>query len=348
MKLKRFNTVMVGAVVAALLWLPLLSLAPASVYAQTAKNVQVAFASAARTASANSSPFSVGDADHLVAFLSVTAGTGTTPTLDVKAQDSPDGGTTWFDLTGMSFAQVTGSTSSQTVYATRTFSPKIRFVATIGGTTPSFTFSVHFISYKGNPIVVATSDANASNLTSGTIPLARIVDLTNTQVSGSAAIAYSKLSLTGSIVNADLSSSAAIASGKLAEDVARTASVTIPTAQVLTLNATPRTLVAAPGAGKITLIDEITCKLVFNSVAYTGSNALEFRYTNGSGAKVTADISSSFLNSASGTNYSSVKGVTTALTPVANAAVVVFVPTADPGAGNSDLVFTIKYRIITP
>jgi len=124
--------------------------------------------------------------------------------------------------------------------------------------------------------------------------------------------------------------------------------VTIPTAQVLTLNGTPRSLVAAPGAGKIVLIEEITCKLVFNSVAYTGSNALEFRYTNGSGAKVTADIAAAFLNSASGTNYGTVKGVVTALTPVANAAVVVFVPTADPGAGDSGLVFTIKYRIVTP
>jgi hypothetical protein len=134
----------------------------------------------------------------------------------------------------------------------------------------------------------------------------------------------------------------------LAEDVARTASVTVPTASVLTLNTTPYTLVAAPGAGKIILVDEITCKLVFNSVAYTGSNALELRYTNGSGAKVTADLASSFLNSSSGTNYATVKSVVTALTPVANSPIVLFVPTANPGVGNSDLVFKIKYRIVTP
>jgi hypothetical protein len=54
------------------------------------------------------------------------------------------------------------------------------------------------------------------------------------------------------------------------------------------------------------------------------------------------------LNSASGTNYQTVKSVVTALAPVAAAAVVVFVPTANPGAGNSALVFKIKYRIVTP
>ena len=139
-----------------------------------------------------------------------------------------------------------------------------------------------------------------------------------------------------------------LATGRLSEDVARTTSVTVATAAVLLLHTTPVALVAAPGAGKVILIDEITAKLVFNSVAYTGSNALEFRYTDGSGAKVTADIASSFINSASGTNYATVKSVVTALTPVANAAVVVAVPTADPGAGNSAIVFTVKYRIVTP
>lgn len=57
---------------------------------------------------------------------------------------------------------------------------------------------------------------NASNLASGTVPLARLAGITNTQISGSAAIAYSKLALTGSLVNADLSGSAAIAYSKLA------------------------------------------------------------------------------------------------------------------------------------
>lgn len=48
---------------------------------------------------------------------------------------------------------------------------------------------------------------NASNLGSGTVPLGRLAGITNTEISGSAAIAYSKLNLTGAILNADLAGS---------------------------------------------------------------------------------------------------------------------------------------------
>ena len=142
--------------------------------------------------------------------------------------------------------------------------------------------------------------------------------------------------------------SGTVSTALLSEDVARTATVTLAASDVLALHSTPFVLVAAPGAGKVVLIDEITVKLVFNSAAYTGTNAMEFRYTDGSGAKVTADMANTFLNSSSGTNYQSVKGVTTALTPVANAPVVLVVPTANPAAGNSPLGIKVKYRIVTP
>jgi hypothetical protein len=327
--------------------------------------------------------FPVFESTTFIAYLTVTAKAGGSTSLDVKYQESPDR-VAAFDLPGASFSQVTGSTSSQAVIASRLPAGWVRCVATVVGTT--FTFSSSFMAVKlaGNQVINSATDGsaltgldasalatgtvpnarfpatlpaasganltalNATNLGSGTVPVARISGLLNAQVDAAAAIAYSKLNLSGQILDADVNSSAAIAASKLAEDVARTASVTVATGAVLALNSTPVELVAAPAAGKVVLIEEITCKLVFNSVSYTGSNALEFRYTNGSGAKVTADMGSAFLNSASGTNYQTVKSVVTALAPVAAAAVVVFVPTANPGAGNSALVFKIKYRIVTP
>ena len=109
-----------ATVMALLALLPIMSL-PVGAGAQNRstvlKNIQVPFASAARTASVNSSTFDVYDHDVLVCFLSVTANSGTTPTLDVKFQDSPDGGTTWFDVAfnwqsvkGLFWAQKPGST----------------------------------------------------------------------------------------------------------------------------------------------------------------------------------------------------------------------------------------------
>jgi hypothetical protein len=56
---------------------------------------------------------------------------------------------------------------------------------------------------------------NASNLGSGTVPLARLSGITNAQIDAAAAIAYSKLALTGSILNADINASAAIVYSKL-------------------------------------------------------------------------------------------------------------------------------------
>lgn len=149
MKLTRFTlnklALMVAIITVALM--PLMSLPQAAQAQVSQKNIQRPFASAARTATATSSSFNVADSDVLVAYLSVTANSGTTPTLDVKFQDSPDGGTTWFDIAGAAFTQVTTSNGTQVVSATRKFSKLVRCVATIGGTTPSYTFSVMFMAY---------------------------------------------------------------------------------------------------------------------------------------------------------------------------------------------------------
>lgn len=157
MKLRKIFGDLIGGVVLAVIVLGL-ALAPITqarslgvnptLYQEPVKNIQVLFASAARTASANSLTLDVGEADVLVLYVSNTATSGTSPTLDVKLQDSPDGGTTWFDVAGAAITQVTSGTSSQIVTATRKFSRKIRCVITIGGTSPSFTCAAWFLAYK--------------------------------------------------------------------------------------------------------------------------------------------------------------------------------------------------------
>ena len=125
--------------------------------------------------------------------------------------------------------------------------------------------------------------------------------------------------------------------------------VTLTAAQIKLLNTTPITVLAAPGAGKINIIDEIVAKNVFATAAFTGSNAMEVRYTDASGAVAADDISSGFINTASGIGYEVSKGKS-ALTPVANAVIVVRVPTANPGGATAVGVITLSvfYRIVTP
>lgn len=125
------------------------------------------------------------------------------------------------------------------------------------------------------------------------------------------------------------------------------AKITLTAAQVKALHTTPITIVPAPGPNSAIIVMGITARLVYNGTAYTGANNLELRYTGASGAKVTADMGSTFLNGTA-TAYDSVAGVVTELTPAINAPITVSVPVANPGTGNSPITFTTKYRIINP
>lgn len=77
---------------------------------------------------------------EMMAILTCGTVSGTTPTLDVKVQYSADGSTGWTDITGATFTQLTAAGRQ----AIRFVSPEryIRIVATIAGTSPSFTFAV--------------------------------------------------------------------------------------------------------------------------------------------------------------------------------------------------------------
>jgi hypothetical protein len=126
------------------------------------------------------------------------------------------------------------------------------------------------------------------------------------------------------------------------QGVVERAQVTVSSAQLLALHTTPQTLVAAPGTGKYIQVLSVAGKIDAGT-AYTGSNAVEVRYTNGSGAKATGDLAAAWLNSASDRVDVAVGA---AVTAVANAAVVAVVPTADPAAGTGTVVFDVLYRVV--
>lgn len=129
----------------------------------------------------------------------------------------------------------------------------------------------------------------------------------------------------------------------------------LPASQILTLHTTPIVLVPAIGSevnainlNTVLIVEGITAKIYAGSSAFTGANNLEFRYTNGSGTKVTADISNTFINTtANNQAYIHVAGITPAFIPAFNNPVVVAVPTANPGAGTGYIVISVKYRVVT-
>jgi hypothetical protein len=93
--------------------------------------------SSTRTASGSGSAYVMGQTSTLRLTLAVTAASGTTPSLTVTVEHSPDG-TTW--AAHSAFTAATATTTQR-----KTFGGVDRFARVswaITGTTPSFTFDV--------------------------------------------------------------------------------------------------------------------------------------------------------------------------------------------------------------
>ena len=85
---------------------------------QTLEKLEVfsCVATAAVTSTATSAAIDLLEYDGDVSLiLTSAAGTGSSPTLDVKVQDSDASGGTYGDLSGATFTQVTGSVSMQVI-----------------------------------------------------------------------------------------------------------------------------------------------------------------------------------------------------------------------------------------
>lgn len=101
--------------------------------------VDILVPSAARTASGDTGTLDgYGVADSARVQLEVTAASGTSPTLDVVVEDTLDG-TNW-NVVG-TFAQKTAA-GREVVNLSTPFTDRLRVRWTVGGTSPSFTFSV--------------------------------------------------------------------------------------------------------------------------------------------------------------------------------------------------------------
>jgi hypothetical protein len=107
----------------------------------------VVVSSAARTASGTSSSADVRDqlergigTSQLNVLVDVTAASGTGPTLDLEVEWSNDG-TTWASAeTADTFTQITAATTVSKRFTVKASHYRIKW--TVGGTAPSFTFSV--------------------------------------------------------------------------------------------------------------------------------------------------------------------------------------------------------------
>jgi len=112
--------------------------------------------------------------------------------------------------------------------------------------------------------------------------------------------------------------------------------ITLSSAEILALNATPKVIVAAPGAGKIILPISFVASYTFVSDAYTTNISMRAGYATG-----VADMNLIQLDA-----VASYRLVTSPdCNPIENQALQVTVATGNPAAGNGTAIVGVYYKI---
>jgi hypothetical protein len=118
---------------------------------------------------------------------------------------------------------------------------------------------------------------------------------------------------------------------------------TLTAAQMNTLNATPVSILAAPGAGLVNIPVGILTYVDAGATPFElGSGVLDYKYTNGSGAKAGTSVTNAAVESATDTQFLSIPE---AVVPVPNAAIVAHA-SADVTAGDGTVYGRIWYRTV--
>ena len=166
----------------------------------------------------------------------------------------------------------------------------------------------------------ATAWERLSAKTSGQILVGDGTDVVSVAVSGDAT-----LSAAGALT--------------LAVTQAKYVKVPVSSAEILAINATPKTIVAAPGAGFTTVIHKALLVLNYNSAAYANNGVLGLYETNAAGALLTGTLTlASFLAQTADTQkelHPTAASATTGLTRLDNKAVVLTAATGETITGDS-------------
>jgi hypothetical protein len=139
----------------------------------------------------------------------------------------------------------------------------------------------------------------------------------------------------------------AVALNAISDNARLRTTVALTAAQIIAMGTTPVVIIAAPGANKIIIVDGITFEMTRTGTAFTGGGAVEFRYTDASGAKVSADIAATVITTGgAGVEYNRVGGLVSSFTPVVNAAIVIRNATAAFAAGTGTARLFLRYHIL--
>ena len=115
---------------------------------------------------------------------------------------------------------------------------------------------------------------------------------------------YSKPVVTGGYVVSGLVSTAdiannAVTAAKLANNIPRTTSVTVTAAEFIAMAATPKLIIAAPGANQLIRVMDVRYEVDYQAAQYTGGGVVALQYANtaaGGGTLASATIANTVFN----------------------------------------------------
>ncbi len=126
--------------------------------------------------------------------------------------------------------------------------------------------------------------------------------------------------------------------------------VVVSSAEILALFTTPKTLVAAPGPGRLLNLLGAMIYLDATATAYAGVDAaddLTIRYTNAAGAAASNTLEATGFIDQTTDQIRTIKPIATDITPVANAPLVLHLSNSNITTGTGVLYVDILYAIHT-
>ena len=139
-----------------------------------------------------------------------------------------------------------------------------------------------------------------------------------------------------------------IVDGRIADQSAiQYAEVEISAAEILDIFTTPKTLVAAPGAGKLLEFISLVLAYDYNTTVYTigAATDLQVKYTDAAGVAVSTTQAVTGMLDQATDQLRALDKLEVSVTPVVNTALVLTLAGANPTLGDSPIHGKVAYRV---
>ena len=125
----------------------------------------------------------------------------------------------------------------------------------------------------------------------------------------------------------------------------QSASLVIPSAQVLALNTTPQTIVASQGAGKGIELISASVKVDYNTTAYGTTNVIILQTSGATQRQAEVSVLDATVSTVR--NFFPIEATAATDTQIiANTDLTVKAKTSDPTLGDSDIEVFVLYRVV--